>query len=166
MSNFFGKTICIMFADTTVITHGYIELTLSNDNNIKLCNNFELCLISSVGYNLTLKTKTGDILFDSYNNNKYTSTERLIENELTNKNDVNIEKNLNFYKITIPLFSARYTDSIEYLQTLKTKSYVDGITGYKIELNINFCKLDDIVMTNNLSNDEIKLNYKLLMPVQ
>jgi hypothetical protein len=61
MSNFFGKTICIMFADTTVITHGYIELTLSNDNNIKLCNKFELCLISSVGYNLILKTKTGDI---------------------------------------------------------------------------------------------------------
>lgn len=158
MTNCFGLTHTFNFSNSCDALYSDIELYLNSIDKKFLCNNYELYLIKSVGFNIKIFPDTGEpLLLDGYEHNKYTSEERVIENELFGyKNSYND-------KIQLPLFPKNYLQSLNYLETLKLKKYCNVISGYSVELIIEFCEIKDIVMSNDeLNFNSANLSYKIL----
>lgn len=158
MTNCFGLIQTFNFSNSCDTLYSDIELYLSGIDKKILCNNYELYLIKSVGFNTKIFPDVGEpLLIDSYEYNKYTSEERVIENELFG------HKNSNNSVIRLPLFSKNYLQTLNYLETLKLKKYCNVILGYSIELIIEFCEIKDIVMSNDeLNFNSANLSYKIL----
>ncbi len=161
MNNYFGKTETILLNNSIDLLYSNIELTISGLPVGNLCKNYQLCLIKSVGFDFSIISNDNSVyLIDSYKYNQLTSDYRLIENELSTPNT-----KIKFTdKNVLPLFSETYLKEKDYLQNLEFSIKNEIIKGYTIELIIEFCNLEDIIIYNEKEEIDLsnaKLDYKI-----
>lgn len=160
MNNYFGKKETFLFNNTIDILYSNIELNILGIPIENLCINYQFCLIKNVGFNLNIIANDNSYyLIDSYKHNQLTSDYRFIENELSTPiSQISFDD-----EIVLPLFTTGYLKNKDYLLQLDFFIKNEIIKGYIIELIIEFCNLEDIIIYNeeiDLSN--AKLDYKII----
>jgi len=161
MNNYFGKTETILLNNSIDLLYSNIGLTISGLPVKNLCKNYQLYLIKSVGFDLSVISNDNSIyLIDSYKYNQLTSDYRFIEIELSTPN---FQLCFND-RIILPLFTTGYLKNKDYLQNLDFSIKNEIIKGYTIELIIEFCNLEDIIIYNEKEEIDLsnaKLDYKI-----